>query len=113
MKKEYTAETEASKGLAVEEDDQQAGDVLDRIERGAGYHRLAVQCEARRLGRRQPVSRRRIQQLGNAASAKGAQPIARRSRLAHLGNPECPELLFCSLPHIAVDVKHKIGSLGP
>jgi RNA polymerase primary sigma factor len=34
MKKEYPAETEAAVGLAVEEDDPEAGDVLERIERG-------------------------------------------------------------------------------
>lgn len=36
MKKEYPAETEAAVGLAVEEDDPQAGDLLDRIERDSG-----------------------------------------------------------------------------
>ena len=36
MKKEYTAETEAAVGLAVGEDDPEAGDVLEQIERGNG-----------------------------------------------------------------------------
>ena len=36
MKKEFPAETEAARGLAVEEDDPQAGDLLDRIERSTG-----------------------------------------------------------------------------
>ncbi len=34
MKKEYTEDPEAAVGLAVEEDDPEAGDVLERIERG-------------------------------------------------------------------------------
>ena len=33
MKREFPAETRAARGLAVEEDDPQAGDLLDRIER--------------------------------------------------------------------------------
>ena len=36
MKKEFPADTEAARGLAVEEDDPQAGDLLDRIERSTG-----------------------------------------------------------------------------
>ncbi len=36
MKKEYPTEVEATTALAVEEDDPQAGDLLDRIERSTG-----------------------------------------------------------------------------